>query len=343
MTASTHALPVWKYLTFQIGIIHLTPQNSLIVLLALMVALLTAFRLARIAKQETRQARLRALRTAWIEHADAEQPRRPRWYEKLAALLASSPLIVGKGEQERLLGVLAAAGIRRHGSLAMFIASKACSAMILVLLLANVIEWRQLLVGFTIVRLVLFVVALLVGWRLPDIVLSRFAARRRLHIEQGLPDALDLLVICAEAGLSLDQSVEEVGRELADTTPAVAEEFVTMAAEMRVLSDRGEALKNLVSRTRLTSLNSFAATLIQGIRFGTPLAESLRILAAEMRNERLARIEERAARLPVLLTLPLTVFVMPAMFMVLGTPIVLRIIDFMSHFTIPTLPGAGAP
>jgi tight adherence protein C len=343
MPPSTLALSARKYLTFQIGIIHLTPQNSLIVLLALMVALLAAFRLARIAKQETRQARLRALRTAWVESADAEQPQRPRWYERLAALLASSPLIVGKGEQQRLLGVLAAAGIRRHGSLAMFIASKACSAMILVLLLANIFEWRQLLVGFAIVRLALFVVALLVGWRLPDIVLSRFAARRRLHIEQGLPDALDLLVICAEAGLSLDQSVEEVGRELSDTTPAVAEEFVTMAAEMRVLSDRGEALKNLVSRTGLTSLNSFAATLIQGIRFGTPLAESLRILAAEMRNERLARIEERAARLPVLLTLPLTVFVMPAMFMVLGTPIVLRIIDFMSHFTIPTLPGAGAP
>jgi tight adherence protein C len=94
-----------------------------------------------------------------------------------------------------------------------------------------------------------------------------------------------------------------------------------------------------VSRSGLTSLNSFAATLIQGIRFGTPLAESLRILAAEMRNERLARIEERAARLPVLLTLPLTVFIMPALFIVLGTPAALRIFDFFQHFTIPSFPG----
>jgi tight adherence protein C len=342
MAASRLALFAHKYLTFHLGIFYLTPQDSLIVLACLAAALLAAYRLARIAKHETRQARLDALRAILGERANAARPPRPRWYERLAALIATTPL-VGRSEQQRLLGLLAAAGIRRHGGLAMLIAGKACSAMILVLMLANILEWRQWFVGFLTLRLALFVAALLIGWRLPDIVLSRLAAHRRLQIEQGLPDALDLLVICAEAGLSLDQSVEEVGRELADVNPSVAEEFATTAAEMRVLADRGEALKNLVNRSGLSSLNSFAATLIQGIRFGTPLAESLRILAAEMRNERLARIEERAARLPVLLTLPLTVFVMPAMFMVLGTPAALRIIDFMHNFTMPSLPGAGIP
>lgn len=342
MTAATLAQVAETYLTIRFGIVHLTPQDSLIVLLALAVALLAAFRLARIARHETRHARLWALRTALSERADAGRPPRPRWYERFAALIAMTPL-VGRAEQQRLLGALASAGIRRQGGLAMFIASKAVSAMILVLVVANILEWRHWLTGFLTLRLALFVAALLVGWRVPDIVLSRVAAHRRLQIEQGLPDALDLLVICAEAGLSLDQSIEEVGRELADANPAVAEEFVTAAAEMRVLADRGEALKNLVTRSGLSSLNSFAATLVQGIRFGTPLAESLRILAAEMRNERLARIEERAARLPVLLTLPLTVFIMPALFMVIGTPAVLRVMDFFHHFTIPTLPGIGTP
>lgn len=338
MTAETFVQLARKYLTIQFGLVHLTPQDSVVVVLALAAALLSAFRLARIAKHETRQERLETLRASLAAHADAARPRRPRWYEHLASALAMSP-VVGRVEQQRLLGLLASAGIRRHGSLSMLIAGKACSAVALVSLLANVLEWQQWFAGFTLVRLALFVAALLLGWRLPDIVLSRLAAHRRLQIEQGLPDALDLLVICAEAGLSLDQAIEHVAGELAPANPAVAEEFATTAAEMRVLADRGEALKNLLSRTGLTSLSSFTATLIQGIRFGTPLAESLRIIAAEMRSERIARIEERAARLPVLLALPLTAFVMPALFMVLGTPVVLRVMDFFNHFTIPTVPG----
>lgn len=325
-----------KYLTIHLGAVHLEPHDTLVIVAAVAAALIVTALLARIAKQESRQVRLRALRTTPADPAGATNPQQPYWYEGLGALLASSPF-VGKAEQQRLLALLTAAGIRRHGSLAMLIAGKACCAVALASLLANILEWQQLLVGFAIAKLALFVGVLMLGWRLPDIALARLAARRRLVIEQGLPDALDLLVICAEAGLSLDQSIEEVGRELASANAVVAEEFATTAAEMRVLADRAQALKNLVSRTGLSTLSSFAATLIQGIRFGTPLADSLRILAAEMRNERIARIEEHAARLPVLLTLPLTVFVMPSMFIVLGTPAVLRMIDFMRHFTIPTL------
>jgi tight adherence protein C len=96
---------------------------------------------------------------------------------------------------------------------------------------------------------------------------------------------------------------------------------------MRVLSNRAEALENLVERTGLTSLRSITATLSQAIRFGTPLAQSMRILAAEMRNERLLRIEERAARLPVLLSIPLALFILPCLLMVIGTPLGLRVLD----------------
>ena len=164
----------------------------------------------------------------------------------------------------------------------------------------------------------------MLGWRLPDIILSRLAARRRRRIEQGLPDALDLLVVCAEAGLSLDQAIEQVGRDLRTSNPEVAEEFATTAAEMRVLSDRGQALENLVHRTGLLNLRSITAMLRQAIRFGTPLAEFMRILAAEMRTERMARFEERAARLPVLLAIPLMLFILPSLLMVIGTPVGLQ-------------------
>jgi tight adherence protein C len=96
---------------------------------------------------------------------------------------------------------------------------------------------------------------------------------------------------------------------------------------MRVLPNRAEALENLVERTGVTSLRSITATLSQAIRFGTPLAESMRILAAEMRTERMMRIEERAARLPVLLSIPLALFILPCLMIVIGTPVGLRVMD----------------
>ena len=142
------------------------------------------------------------------------------------------------------------------------------------------LEWSQWYAGSPTIRIAVLFGALLVGWRIPDLVLKRLAARRRLRLEQGIPDALDLLVICAEAGLSLDQAVEQVSRDLRPSNRAVADEFATTAAEMRVLPNRAEALENLVERTGVNSLRSITATLTQAIRFGTPLAESMRILAA---------------------------------------------------------------
>jgi tight adherence protein C len=168
-----------------------------------------------------------------------------------------------------------------------------------------------------------------VGWRFPDTLLSRLAARRRARFETGIPDALDLLVICAEAGLSLDHAIEEVGRVLHSSSREVAEEFSATAAEMRVSPVRSQALENLAQRTGLASLQSMVATLNQSIKFGTPLAESLRVLAVEMRAERLARFEERAARLPVLLTIPLMMFILPSLMIVIGTPLALRIMDML--------------
>jgi tight adherence protein C len=173
--------------------------------------------------------------------------------------------------------------------------------------------------------------ALMLGWRLPDIVLSRLAKRRRLRLEQGMPDALDLLVICAEAGLSLNQAIEQVSRDLRPSNRDVADELAATSSEMQVLPDLGQALDNLVQRTGLDSLRSMIATLKQSLKFGTPLAESLRMLAAEMRAMRQARLEERAARLPVLLAIPMMLFILPCVLMVIGTPVALRVADTVKN------------
>jgi len=319
------------YLRVQIGQASLGPADTAILALAIAAALLSACHLWRIARREDRRDRLAALRGAATNRTVPAE--RLNWYARLGGIIAASP-IVGMAEQQRLLAVLTACGIKAHGSLASFVASKVYGAFVVAALLWLSMEWCDLFSSLTAIRVALLIAALMIGWRMPDLFLSRFAARRRLQLERGLPDALDLLVICAEAGLSLDQAIEQVSEDLRSSNPAVAEEFATTASEMRVLSNRGEALENFARRTGVASLRSIIATLNQAIRFGTPLAQSMRILGAEMRNARLLRIEERAARLPVLLAIPLALFILPSLLLVIGTPVALRLADTLSSLAV---------
>jgi len=327
---SAHSLAeiAGTYLTIRIGEISLGPVETSIVALALAAALLSGFRLWRIGQRENRQMRLAALRYATPDAAQEAGVQRSPWYRRLGSLVAASP-IVGMSERERLLRVLTAAGIKGQGRLASFVAGKVCGALALAALVWLFLEWRQLFAAIPVARLAVLVGALMLGWRLPDIILSRVAARRRRLLEQGMPDALDLLIVCAEAGLSLNQSIEEISRGLRPSNPTVADEFAATAAEMRVQPDVGVVLDNLVQRTGLDTLRGLITTLKQSMRFGTPLAESLRTLAAEMRMMRQARMEERTARLPVLLAIPLMMFILPSLLMVIGTPVALRIVDTM--------------
>jgi tight adherence protein C len=319
------------YLRVQIGQASLGPADTAILALAIAAALLSACHLWRIARREDRRDRLAALRGAATNRTVPAE--RLNWYARLGGIIAASP-IVGMAEQQRLLAVLTACGIKAHGSLASFVASKVYVALVVAALLWLSMEWCDLFSSLTAIRVALLIAALMIGWRMPDLFLSRFAARRRLQLERGLPDALDLLVICAEAGLSLDQAIEQVSEDLRTSSPAVAEEFAITASEMRVLSNRGEALENFARRTGVASLRSIIATLNQAIRFGTPLAQSMRILGAEMRNARLLRIEERAARLPVLLAIPLALFILPSLLLVIGTPVALRLADTLSSLAV---------
>jgi tight adherence protein C len=301
-------------------------------LAAIVTAALSAFHLWRIAqREEIQRQRLEAFRGETT--ASAIQRNHPTWYRRLGVLITASP-IVGTVEQQRLLDLLASAGIKGRASLVNFVIGKVCAAIVMAVLVWSLLEWRHLFAGTISIRLVLVSVAALIGWRVPDFTLTYMIKRRRLRLEQGMPDALDLLVICAEAGLSLNQSIEEISREMYQSNKDVADEFAATAAEMRVLSDFGQALDNLVKRTGLADLRSLVATLKQSLKFGTPLAESLRMIAAEMRAARQARIEERAARLPVLLAIPMMMFILPCLMMIVGTPVGLRIMDMFKNITV---------
>jgi tight adherence protein C len=159
----------------------------------------------------------------------------------------------------------------------------------------------------------------------PNWVLGFMRKRYIKALQKGLPDAMDMLVVCAEAGLGLDSAVERVAREMAGSNQAVASEFALLAHELRVMPDRRQALTRLADRALVELLKRLAATLGQTFRFGTPLAQALRILAAEARQDRVARLENKAAQLPALMVLPLILFIMPCLFIVLVGPSVVTL------------------
>jgi len=166
-----------------------------------------------------------------------------------------------------------------------------------------------------------------VGLKGPDSLLAQRASARRDAIDRGLPDALDLLVVCSEAGIGLELGLERVATELRQVHPALAGELAVTVSEMRLLSDRLQGLYNMGDRVRLESVRAIASTLSQTLKYGTPLARALRTLTADFRLARQTQMEERAARLPVLITLPMILFILPATALVVAGPAFLQLID----------------
>ena len=170
-------------------------------------------------------------------------------------------------------------------------------------------------------RRYLTVAGTLVGaYKAPDIWLKNRVTKRSHAVRKGLPDALDLLVICAEAGLTVDAAFARVAKELGKAYPELGDEFGLTAIELGFLNERRQAFENLAQRVDLDSVRGVVTTMIQTEKYGTPLASALRVLSAEFRNERMMRAEEKAARLPAIMTVPLILFILPVLFIVILGP-----------------------
>ncbi len=169
------------------------------------------------------------------------------------------------------------------------------------------------------------------GWLLPNIVVGKLLIRREFLIEKGLPDAIELLVISVEAGLALEDAIDRIVPELRHSRAAIAEELALTSADLKILPSRDAALHRLSARTNVPSVHSVVTTLSQTMRYGTPLAQALHVVAAELRNDSLLRLEERANRMPVLLTVPMIVFILPSVFMIIGGPAALKLLDSLLH------------
>jgi tight adherence protein C len=180
-------------------------------------------------------------------------------------------------------------------------------------------------------KVMLFGAALGLGYKGPEVYLGNLISKRTNAVRKGLPDALDLLVICAEAGLTVDAAFNRVAKELGRAYPELGDEFALTSIELSFLTERRHAFENLAYRVALDSVKGVVTTMIQTERYGTPLASALRVLSAEFRNERMMRAEEKAARLPAIMTIPLILFILPVLFIVILGPAACSISDAFSH------------
>jgi len=223
---------------------------------------------------------------------------------------------------------LAASGFRGSDGLWLFIGAKIAAFVGLPLLGSFVLPLGD---ARPATRLVVLAGLAAGGLLAPDMIVRRIRSGYLARLERHLPDALDLLVICAQAGLGLEAAIERVAEEMRESHREIAREFAFAAHELQITADTRQALLGLGRRTGLDSLKRLAATLAQSLQYGTPLSAALRTLSAEMRQEMLTRFEERAARLPVLLTLPMVVFILPCIFIVVAGPAVIRIMHAFGH------------
>jgi tight adherence protein C len=186
-----------------------------------------------------------------------------------------------------------------------------------------------LISGFDSLLLLFGMLAL--GFFLPRFLLKKKVKARQLRIRLGLPDGLDLTVICVEAGLSLDQAMMRVGQDLSHAHPELSAEFHLFDLETRAGKPRVEALRNLAERTGVDDLKALVGTLIQTDRFGTSVAQALRVHSDSLRTERRQRAEEQAAKTTVKMIIPLVLFVMPSLIVVTVGPAIIQLLKIFSN------------
>jgi tight adherence protein C len=172
-------------------------------------------------------------------------------------------------------------------------------------------------------RIVSSMIAMMIGFYAPAVMLSNLVGKRQASIKKGWSDALDLLLICVESGMALEASMLRVSKEIGSQSVPLAEELTLTVAELSYLQDRRKAFDNLSKRTGLETVKSVVTSLIQSEKYGTPLGSALRVLAQENRNERMYEAERKAAALPPKLTIPMILFFLPVIFVVILGPAIL--------------------
>ncbi|MFN3453000.1 MAG: type II secretion system F family protein [Sphingorhabdus sp.] len=305
-----------------------------IIVVALVMLLSNAF-----ARRAATRARLNEVRGEQVRFADASSLRGDslaKGWHKLTEIIEKSGISLVDTQGETLRARLIAAGYNSPLAPKLFTAIRLGMLVLLPAIFVGLI----FLGGSEVspFKLYLFSVLLAVfGLYAPNLFISAKADRRREAIVNGFPDSLDLMLVCVEAGLGMEAAFDRVGREMLNSHPLVARMLSIVTLELRAGSTREEALRNMASRTQVTEIRSFATLLIQSDKLGSSIGETLRVYASEMREKRRMRAEEKAHRLPVLLSVPLVACMLPVMIGVLMLPAIIRVLREM----LPAMSGGG--
>jgi tight adherence protein C len=230
---------------------------------------------------------------------------------------------MGMAENAKLRERFAAAGIKSDQAVETYFAAQMLGPVLGILA-------GSFIPSNTLIFILMFVV---VGYMAPDFAMDRMIKKRRERIRKAIPDCIDLLVICVDAGLGLDQAMLRVGQELIVSHPEINEEFLQINLEQRAGKPRLDAWNSMARRTELPDIESFVNMLTQTERFGTPIARALSVFADGMRLKRRQLAEELAAKVTVKIIFPLVLFVFPCMFIVLLGPAIITIMHGMSTLT----------
>jgi len=233
--------------------------------------------------------------------------------ERIAKTMPKSPK-----EMSRLRRRLAVAGIHSFGAAVLYSVAE--------LTLPFVFAGPALLWMVGPVAWIVAIIAGLIGYMIPGLILARLIHNQKRRIENGLPDALDLMIVCIEAGCGLDQAIQKTSVELEISHPALAAELRLITTEVRAGKNRMEAFKNFAARTKVDDVRALVAMLVQTDRFGTSIAQALRTHAETSRTKRRQRAEEKAAKIGVKLVFPLVFFLFPAFYVVTLGPAVIQFV-----------------
>lgn len=231
------------------------------------------------------------------------------------------------GDRKQMRKLLAMAGLRAPESLGLLMLAKYSLGALSVAALLAVIDAQQRL-GLT--GLAGGLIALFVGMQIPEMWLKWRAAKRGGALARSVPDGLDLMVICAEAGLPLGRILQVVSKELKLSAPELAEELRYTFAELQIVADRSRALTNLAERCGVAEIESMVSTLLQAERYGTPLSQALRTISDESRKMLILSLEEQAGKLPAKMSLPLMTMILPPIIAMMGAPAMIRLIRVLT-------------
>ncbi len=295
----------------------------LAVVFAVMLAIGAAIVLARGAEDKDLSVRVRGVVRPATREAEISASGRSAGapFRRIGEALRNTALVSPKDLEEFQMAV-AATGMNPRAAVPTFIGVKA--VMLVGLPLLGLLYGY--LNGYNAPRIAIAMfTGVVVGIFGPNLFLSYLKRKHEEALKKGLPDALDLLVVTAEAGLGLETALDRVAREIEGNNKPLALSFLVLVHELRMLPDRRMALERFGQRTTYDGFKRLSGTLSQTLKYGTPLAQALRVLANEMRTDRMLRIEEKGIRLPALLVIPLILFIMPAVFIALLGPSVIEL------------------